>query len=1041
MMRSTLVLILLTAALQGGGEPLTPSTRLVRALKGGETHAYTIALTPGQFLYVIVDQRGIDVRVTATNSGRTLASSDNPNGAFGPEPLAIIADQPGNYGIEVAALEAGDPPGSYEIRVAALRPATTEDRDHVAALQAFAEGQRLRAQNTAQSRVLAIEQYEKALSFFRSSGDRFNQVLTSYRIAFVYANSSDFRKTLETLDEGLPLLSSLNEPNMMATVENLAGAAYDVLGDPAQALRYYNDALVQFRAVGYRQSEAIVLNNIGKIYTDTGRWQQSLDSYSQALRIFEVNSEPMQQGIMLHNMGVIHAELGDLETALKYYERSLVLRRTAGDSGGEADTLGRIADANLRLGQTGKALESYDQALLLRKAIGDPRGQAATLLGLGSAYARIGDLPKSRENYETALQLYRSRNDRRQAAITLNDLAGVVTRQGKPANAIELYRESIGTLQEIGDGQNESRALQGLARAQMDSGRLADARDSIAKAVSQLEQVRSSVVSQELRASYLASQQEAYLLSMDVEMRLHREAPSAGHAAAALEASERARARSLLEMLTEAQVDIRRGVNPALTERETQLSQLINAKAGRLILLPPGAAAQAQAAAFNKELADLETEYVQVRAEIRQSSPAFAAIVQPQPLSVSAIQQLLDDETVLIEYSLGRERSYAWAVTPSSLRSYELPAQDEIEKAARNLYGLVTARSTAQRGESTRQKQERIDQADQRMPAAIQELSRLVLAPLAGDLRRNRIVVVADGALQYVPFAMLTLSSNPAVYRPLIADAEIVSVPSASAIAVQRRTLAGRKPASKGIAILADPVFSASDERFKDVKAKPPDGVQAAAVATRLLEHFAEASGNPDSRIIPRLPFTSQEAKEIESVAGGMSHLTALGFDASRAAAMSPGLGDYRYVHFATHGYLDSERPDLSALVLSMVDEKGNAREGFLRAHDIYNLNLPAELVVLSACETGLGKEIRGEGIVGLTRGFMYAGAARVAVSLWSVSDKATADLMRRFYEAMLKRGERPAGALRSAQLEMLKQKSWSSPYYWASFVLQGEWK
>ncbi len=164
-------------------------------------------------------------------------------------------------------------------------------------------------------------------------------------------------------------------------------------------------------------------------------------------------------------------------------------------------------------------------------------------------------------------------------------------------------------------------------------------------------------------------------------------------------------------------------------------------------------------------------------------------------------------------------------------------------------------------------------------------------------------------------------------------------------------------------------------------------------------------------------------------------------FQASRTTVLSGDIGQYRYIHFATHGLLDSERPGLSALVFSMVDQQGKPQDGFLRANDIYNLKLPAELVVLSACQTGLGKDIKGEGLVGLTRGFMYAGAARVVVSLWNVNDKATAELMTKFYEKMLKQGQRPAAALRAAQVEMWKQKHWQSPYYWAAFTIQGEWR
>ena len=1034
------VFLVLTAALQGGGESLTPSTPIVRALKGGEAHVYQVGVTTGDFLYVVVDQRGIDVSVTVGDSGGTLASADNPSGGFGPEPVAVIATRSGVHRIEVRALSVNALPGSYEISVAALRPATSDDREHVAALRAFAEGQRLRGHNTGESRLQAIEQYQKALAFFRSSDDRFNEVLTAYRIAFVHASSGDFRKTLAALNEVLPLVSTLDEPNMVATTLNLAGGAYDVLGEPDKALEYYGNALSQFRAVGNRVSEAAALNNIGTIYLDTAAWQQSLDYYAQALRISEAIGDAARQAAILHNIGSIELRLGDLEKSLDAYQRALRLHRATGDKAGQADTTTSIASAYVRLGQTSVAIDLFEQARSLRTDVGDPRGRAMTLLGLGNAYAAVGDLAKSAQQYDDALQLYRAGNDRRQAAITLLRLAGIRTRQQQPAQAIDLFRESIGVLHGLGDNAYESQALQGLARAQLTLGNLDEARDAIAQALSRLERARSSVVSQELRASYLASEHEAYLLSIDVAMRLHRQDPSAGHAVAALEASERAHARGLLEMLTEARVDIRRGVDPTLIDKEQQLAQEINAKAERLMSLPASAAGQAHADAFNKEITELESEYEQVRSSIRQSSPAFAAIVQPQPLAATAIQQLLDDDTVLVEYALGRERSHAWAVTPSSVRGYELAPQGTIEQAARSLYTLVTARSTSRPGESARERQERVARADREMPGSIRELSRLVLLPLAQDLGHKRIVVVADGALQYVPFAMLTLSGT-AAYRPLITDAEVVNAPSASAIAVQRLALAGRTPAPKGVAIVADPVFSARDERFKGVATTLAPDPTVASPTTRLLEHFAEVSGTPGSHTIPRLPFTSQEARAIESVAGPLGHMTALGFNASRTTAMSPDLASYRYVHFATHGYLDTDRPDLSALVLSTIDEHGRPQEGFLRAHDIYNLNLPAELVVLSACETGLGKEIKGEGLVGLTRGFMYAGAARVAVSLWSVSDKATADLMRSFYTAMLRRGERPAAALRSAQLEMLKQKAWSSPYYWAPFVLQGEWK
>jgi CHAT domain-containing protein len=429
---------------------------------------------------------------------------------------------------------------------------------------------------------------------------------------------------------------------------------------------------------------------------------------------------------------------------------------------------------------------------------------------------------------------------------------------------------------------------------------------------------------------------------------------------------------------------------------------------------------------------------------------------------------VLDDETLLLEYALGEERSYLWAITNNSLASYELPKEAQVREAVTQVLELLTARSRVMKGETPREKQLRVAQAETQLPAPMRQLSQVLLGPVADELGSKRLVIVADGALQYVPFAALplprvigqlsvvssqTTDHGPRTtdkYQPLIVSHEIISLPSASTLAVQRRELAGRKPAPNLLAVIADPVFAATDERMKTVASNasaqpesPAGSPTASLVSTRIIEHLTEGSteGNARSLRIPRLLFTRREADQIIAVAPGSTNLKATDFKANRATVTSGELSQYRYVHFATHGYLDSERPGLSALVLSMVDEQGKPQDGFLRANEIYNLNLPAELVVLSACQTGLGKEIKGEGLIGLTRGFMYAGAARVVVSLWSVNDKATSELMAKFYQKMLKENQRPAAALRTAQVEMWKQRAWQSPYYWAAFVLQGEWR
>jgi CHAT domain-containing protein len=339
----------------------------------------------------------------------------------------------------------------------------------------------------------------------------------------------------------------------------------------------------------------------------------------------------------------------------------------------------------------------------------------------------------------------------------------------------------------------------------------------------------------------------------------------------------------------------------------------------------------------------------------------------------------------------------------------------------------------------------------------------MVLSPIAAQLGTKRLLVVSDGTLQYIPFAALidpTAKGRAGSKQPMVARHEIVSSPSASVLALQRRELSGRKEAPQPLAVFADPVFNEDDERVRRISRtvdKSGKGYvtthshqvsQARVDRTRHklptdLERSArdfDLSFSDNSSRIRRLPFSRAEAEAILQVAPGQA-FKALDFSASRNLAIGPEMSRYRILHFATHGLLNNEHPELSGIVLSLIDERGQTVDGFLRLNEIYNLQLPAELVVLSACQTALGKQVRGEGLVGLVRGFMYAGSKRVVASLWKVDDEATAELMKIFYRGMLKEGMRPAAALQAAKVEMSRHKRWHSPYYWAAFELQGEWR
>ena len=1035
-----------TTVTKGSPQELPTLSATERELKGGETHSYRIPLTSGQFLYALVEQKDIDV-VTAEfdPDGNQIIESDSPNDRWGTEPILLVASRSGIYRVDVRSPNAKAPAGRYEIKMIALREATPIDKGHVTAEIAFDQGRKLRAQQTPASKRQAVDKYGEAIPLFQAAGDSYRRGLTLLSIGICYLQLNEFRKALDYFNETLTIAAEIGDPRFEAGTETYVGGMLDVLGDVNKALDHYHRALKLAREGGWRLTEGNALNNIGKIYNDVADWQKALEYYAQALAVFRGLGSQKTEAITLNNIGIAYGQLGEQEKSLEYLQQSLPMLHAAGDKNAEAYTLSSIGNAYSRLGEYQRALNYYSQAQTLQRETGNRAQEAETLDKFGMAYSALGQPEKALDYHLQAVQIQRTTGNLRREALALNNLGNVYNQLAQPEKALDYFEKSLAILRNIGDLSNAARALEGIARAELSRGNLEDARKHIRESLALIETVRSRSGSLELRASYRASMEKPYELYIDVLMRLHAKDPSHGYDSDALQASERGRARSFLESLGEARVNIRQGVPAELIEQESNLTQLVNAKAQREVQLKSRKGSSEEIAILQREISELENQYQQVQVAIRKASPAYAAMTQPQPLGLKEIQTELDSNTVLLEYSLGAERSYLWVVTQNALKTYELPKREEIQKVVRQVYDSLTARSVTKSAETAGQRQERIAQADTRFQQAAIQLSEMILSPAAADLGTKRLIVVADGVLQYVPFSALpAINDSPTnrrltTYRPLILEHEVVSLPSASAFAVQRQTLANRKLASKGIAVIADPVFSTNDGRFKagTGNVEPPQTTP--AETTRIIEHL---SGGPSDQLrIRRLPFTRQEAEKILAVAPDGSNLKALDFRASRSVATSGELSNYRYVHFATHGYVDSSRAGLSAIVLSLVDDKGKTQDGFLRTHDIYNLKLPAELVVLSACETGLGKEVEGEGLEGLTRGFMYAGARRVVVSLWNVNDRATAELMQRLYSGMLKSNKTPAAALRAAQIEMFRVKQWQSPYYWAPFVMQGEWK
>ncbi|MGL5065867.1 MAG: tetratricopeptide repeat protein [Microcoleus sp.] len=873
----------------------------------------------------------------------------------------------------------------------------------------------------------ALDYYNQSLPLSRAIGDRSKEALTLNNIGAVYAALGEKQKALNYYNQSLPLSRAVGDRSVEAVTLNNIGLVYDNLGEKQKALEYYNQSLPLTRAVGDRSVEAIALNNIGRIYEDLGEKQKALDYYNQSLPLSRAVGDRSKEALTLNNIGAVYAALGEKQKALDYYHQSLALSQAIGDRSKEALTLNNIGLVYDNLGEKQKALNYYNQSLPLSRAVGDRSAEAIVLNNIGRIYEDLGEKQKALDYYNQSLPLSRAVGNRSKEALTLNNIGAVYTALGEKQKALDYYNQSLPLSRAVGDPSTEALILYNMAYVKRDRGNLAEALTNIEDSIKILENLRTKIASPELRTSYFSTVQDYYEFYIDLLMQLHKNNPQSGYDRKALEASERSRARSLLELLLESNANIREGISPDLLQQEKSLQQQLDATEKRHIELISSANPNPDLVEeIDKKRRELLQQYQQNQTQIRSTSPRYASLTQPQPLTLPEIQkQILDDNTILLQYSLGKDRSYLWVVTSTAIASYELPKQADIETAVRDFLDATTNHI--------------LRDFPNKVAEASSNLSQLILQPAADRLGNKRLLIVPDGILHYTPFAALTLPqiAGQNTNNFLIVQHEIITLPSASTLGILRQNYADRKQPNQTLAILADPVFSPDDDRLKGkLTPETTEKLQSNNLGLSRSLRASNLAWPPK-----RLPFTRKEADIILSLVPSVTRTQQFDFAASRANATHGNLVNYQIVHFATHGIANSNNPELSGILMSMVDDKGNLVNGFLRLNDIFNLKLAANLVVLSACQTGLGQNIQGEGMVGLTRGFMYAGAQRVAVSLWNVDDEGTSVLMQKFYQKMLEEKLAPAAALRAAQLELMSQEKWISPYYWAAFTLQGEWK
>jgi CHAT domain-containing protein len=898
--------------------------------------------------------------------------------------------------------------------------------------------------------------YDESLKVSREAHDRVGEANAMLNPA----SSKAQRKDSAQLEQVVAIYREQSHRLGEAIALNLLGVLHFNRGEPETALRFFDKALGLHRVLHNHEGEGQVLNNKASILFELGETRQSLRLKQQVLVIRQQWGSAADVLITRYNIASNYLNLGEYDKALELFEQVRAGARSAGHSRAEAFALQGIGNVYRTLGEPDEAGPRFEESAALFRQSKDTRGEAISATSLGLAQQMQGDLKKAQGTFSGALQLAkdgklppelsaasaalgrlaalegdykrarslledalaaaRVSENRRSLTVALEGLGDASLRSGQVDEARTFFRNALAEATAIESPREQGISGIGLARSEMAAGDIENAGIHVRAALRAFESERSGLSSPDLRASYLSTAGDDYRTGVEILMALDGRKPHSGYAEEAFTISERGRARSLLDVLSAARVQVKPDAGAGLRSAESSARATLNDKAEYLIRLLARKHTDAQAAAAEQEVRRGEDFYKQAQQRIWRASPRYAELVRASPASIADVQKMLPESAALLEYSLGEAASVVWIVTKSSAHAERLAPRKEIEQLALAAGNALTEPGRSPPGETIAGRRERLQRAAAEFSRTAAELSRRVLPASLSGVKATRIWVVPDGALQYVPFAAL-----PRGGAPVVDSVEVTTLPSASALLYLGSRV--RAPI-ENVAVFADPVFRADDPRVRGGTA----AITAAAVGS------APRAADYDLDSLDRLRFSRQEAQQIAAVSGRTRVRVELDFAANRDNALNAASSKVSILHFATHALLDEKRPELSGIVLSLVGPDGSPRNGLLRLVDIYQWRISAQLVVLSACRTALGTRLENEGQIGLVRGFFYAGASDVLATLWSVDDRATAIFMGEFYKALLRDRLPPSTALRRAQNEIRKDARWSDPFYWSAFSLIG---
>jgi len=898
----------------------------------------------------------------------------------------------------------------------------------------------------------------EALKLREKLNDDLGKAIDLVGLGHVLSKKGLRREAVDSFTEALKIFSSFDSQEGMAAATSGMGVEYYRLGAYDLALLCHEESLRIHTSIADDFQQARDLLNIGNVYQAVCDYAGALENYSKAFHIQKQLKDRDGAGRALLNMGVCSKNQGNYAKALQQLREALSIFKEVNNRSGLADCYTNLGVLFKNIGACNKAQTYYLHALRIHEELGDTPNRAADLANLGVLFAARDDHKRALEYFRQAQKVFTQTLNRREAAIARANAAASLALQkkldeakeeldgaavefeklnfaigsghcklaagaieqdrGNLAQACDLFRQALAIGEAAGDPELASLCRAALARTLAQRGETAKAIDMYSQAIGQIEKMRRNVGTFQLASSFLDKRSEFYHSAMVLLARQAHRNPDA--AAAAYHYVEMGRARAFVDMLAEAGIDIREGADPNLLRSEKFCLARMAAINATIVNDMAQGADEARIQALRAKLQDTETAYQRLQIALKQQCPRYAQLYYPDPLTAGQVQQMLGPDTALLEYEVGEDSSFLFALTADALRVYELPAAAEIREAVEDFREIVLSRRSRTY-----------------CPAAYR-LYKMLVAPAAELIDGKRqLLIIPDDFIHYLAFeCLLTEPAEKVDFSRLpylLRLAVIRYAPSATAFAqIARHDTKSQR--EKEILICADPDYGIREDEVR------------LAMRNTL---------GPESGLV-RLPYSALEARHVSSVFPPDSVVLLNRAAASEERIKSLPLAQFKYIDFATHAVLDEERPEFSSIVLAQTSSE---EDGFLQMQEIFNLKLNADLVVLSACSTARGRLLKGEGMVGLCRAFFYAGTPSVVASLWNVSDASTSQLMAELFKGLRARGESPAEALRRAKLQLISARkvepfavvsdtatpealeaagSYSHPFYWASFVLIG---